>query len=130
METIAQIRILHDKVLNNMFRLLVDFDVLSQVASSSPTRLPLYSLSEHLKFFFFEMESEVKPYVNTITRLLETNYLKVVCDSSGCHLFFIKSKDYEALTEEEKEYLTWIPEQNFIDLFKSGRTLSFLGEIL
>lgn len=130
METINQIRSLHETVQNNMFRILTEFDVLSQVASTCPTRLPLYFLSENQKFLFFEIESMVKPHVDTIARLLETGYLKIVCEATGCFLFFIKSNDYEKLTKEEKDYLTEIPEQNFIGLFKSGKHLSFLDEIL
>jgi hypothetical protein len=130
METLGQIKSLHEKVQNNMFRILADYDVLSQNCSTLQTRLPLYNLAENLKFFFFEVESEVKPYINAINRLLETGYLKIVSDSSGTFLFFIRSKDFDALTEEEKEYLIDIPEQNFISLFKKRRHFSFLDEIL
>ena len=130
METINQIRSLHERVQNNMFEILTEFDVLSQVSSTCPSRLPLYYLSESQKFLFFEIESMVKPHVDTIARLLETDYLRIVCEASGCFLFFIRTKDYLNLSEEEKDYLTEIPEQNFIELFKSGKLFSFLDEIL
>lgn len=130
MEDLKQIRMLHEKVQSDIFRILIQYNIIHQVSSTAGSKLPMYYLSEDYKFLFYEIPSEVSAFFSSINRLLETRFIQIVLDPFSEQSFFIKSRDIEAFQKEEKDHFIVLPEKTLNAYLEKRSRVSFLDGIL
>lgn len=129
MENLSEIKRLHMQVQKNIFRILIDYKVLN-AAGCTLSGKPFYCFSEDYKFMLYETPMEVASFINSINRLLETQFLSIVCEGDTLQTFFINTTDFELLSQEEKEQFIIIPDKTLDILLSRERKFSFSGETL
>jgi len=130
MENFSEIRLLHDKVQNDIFRILERYKVIAHVSSLVKSKIPLFYLGEDYKFMFYELPSEVHVYMASINRLLETGYLKIISDPGNLNFYLVLQSDLKKLSQEEQKYYILLSERNLNNLLEKQESFSFLDEIL
>jgi hypothetical protein len=130
MENLEEVKLMHQKVQDNIFEILLKYRVLSHVSSTLESKASLYFIAEDYKFMFCEIPAEVSPFMDSINRLLEIGYLSIISDPTTLNAFFITKKGLEQLSAEEQQYFVVLPEKVVNNLIERQERFNFLGEIL
>lgn len=64
---------------------------------------------------------EVASFINSVNRLVETGYLKIITTRENDLLFFIKAEEYQLLSEIEQEYWSGNCEKQIRDMLMKNK---------
>lgn len=121
MENLSEIQKLHYQVQKDIFRILNEYNVLTQTSSSLPSRIALFYFTEDYKTRLYESPMEVASFINSVNRLVETGYLKIITTRENDLLFFIKAEEYQLLSEIEQEYWSGNCEKQIRDMLMKNK---------
>jgi hypothetical protein len=129
MENLESIRNLHEKVQNDIFKILLQYNVVDHLSSTRDSRVAMYFISDDYKFLFYELPSEVSSFLSSINRLLETNFIKLVIDPFTDQLFFVRTKEMRNFKEAEKKHYIVLSGKSLNEYLDKRSKLNFVGEI-